>query len=46
MREVLVWLGSLLMATDAVGVGASAAATMGTSPSLNLGDPSEFQFIQ
>jgi hypothetical protein len=47
MRKVLLWLGSLLVGGGVVVVGASVAMTAmkGGSPSINLGDPTKFQFI-
>jgi hypothetical protein len=47
MRKALLWLGGLLVATGviAIGAGVVVTATTGSSPSINLGDPSKFRFI-
>lgn len=47
MRKALLWLGGLLVAAGVVVIGASVVvtATKGGMPSVNLGDPSQFQFI-
>ena len=47
MRKALLWFGGLLVAAGVAVVGASVVvtATKGAMPSLNLGDPSKFQFI-
>ena len=47
MRKALLWLGGLLVAAGAVVVATSVIVTAkdGLTPSLNLGDPSKFQFI-
>jgi hypothetical protein len=47
MRKVLLWLGGVLLAAGALVLGASAVvmAMKGGSPSINLGDPSRFQFV-
>ena len=47
MRKALLWLGGLLVAGGGAVIGASVVvtATKGGMPSLNLGDPSKFQFI-
>jgi hypothetical protein len=47
MRKALLWLGGLLVAAGVLVIGASltVTATKGGMPSLNLGDPSQFQFI-
>lgn len=47
MRKVLLWLGGGLLAAGVLVLGASVVvtATKGGSPSINLGDPSKFQFV-
>jgi hypothetical protein len=47
MRKALLWLGGLLVAAGVAVVGASVvvAVTKGGIPSVNLGDPTRFQFI-
>jgi hypothetical protein len=47
MRKALLWLGGLLVAAGVIVIGASVVvtATRGGMPSVNLGDPSQFQFI-
>ena len=47
MRKALLWLGGLLAAAGAVVLGASVVVTVtkGGIPSVNLGDPTQFQFI-
>jgi hypothetical protein len=47
MRKALLWLGGVLVAAGVIVIGASVVvtATKGGMPSVNLGDPSQFQFI-
>ena len=46
MRRGLFWLGVVLLVVGIGLLGASAVMSyLGLSPSFNLGDPSQFQFI-
>jgi len=46
MRKVLLWLGVLLCVIGVGVVGVSVmVAQRGGSPSINLGDPAQFQFF-